>query len=183
VGLVALLKVMPALGGSAALNAISPAAASTDAQVKDAAIRALASWPDFAATKVLLKIASAEDTTQVHNVVAVQGIVRLVKSSDHEPATTRLETAREAWKAARRNEEKKLIISAVASIPVAASADTLRPMLNDANFKTEACIAAVSLAEALVKTDKTAAQALAQSVKDANPSAEVVRKADAVLKK
>jgi hypothetical protein len=116
-------------------------------------------------------------------VVAIQGIVRLVKSSEHESAAARVETAQEAWKSARRNEEKKLLISALASIPSAASANALNPLLTDPNFKTEACLAAVALAESLVKTDKPAAIALAQAVKDANPSAEVVRKADALLKK
>src|SRR5207245_1344093 len=119
----------------------------------------------------------------VHNVVAIQGIVRLVKSSEREPAVARVEVAQQAWKTARRNEDKKLIISALASIPSSASADVLKPFLAESNFKTEACLAAVSLAEALVRTDKPAAKALAQAVKDANPSAEVARKADAVLKK
>jgi HEAT repeat protein len=182
-GLVALFKVLPSLGGDAALSTASTAAESADMQVKDAAIRALANWPDFAATKPLLKIAAADGTTQVHNVVAIQGIVRLVKSSEHESAAARVETAQEAWKSARRNEDKKLLISALASIPSAASANALNPLLTDPNFKTEACLAAVALAESLVKTDKPAAKALAQAVKDANPSAEVVRKADALLKK
>jgi hypothetical protein len=122
-GLVALFKVLPSLGGDAALSAASTATSSSDPKVKDAAIRALANWPDFAATKPLLKIAAADDTTQVQNVVAIQGIARLVKSSEHESAAARVETAQEAWKAARRNEDKKLLISALASIPSAASAD------------------------------------------------------------
>jgi HEAT repeat protein len=182
-GLIALFKVLPSLGGDAALSTASAAAGSSDAQVKDAAIRALANWPDFAAAKPLLKITAIDGTTQVHNVLAIQGIARLVKSSEHESAAARVETAQEAWKAARRNEDKKLLISALASIPSAASAEFLKPLLTDPNFKTEASLAAVSLAETLVKTDKPAAKALAQAVKDANPSSDVARRADAVLKK
>jgi HEAT repeat protein len=182
-GLIAVFKVLPTLGGDSALNVASTAASSTDAQLKDAAIRALASWPDFAATKVLLKIATANDTSQVENVVAIQGIVRLVKASEHEPVAARLEVAQEAWKAARRSEEKKLIISALASIPSAASAEFLKPLLTQGDFKNEACLAAVALAESLVKSDKPAAKALAQAVKDANPSADAAKKADALLKR
>jgi len=171
------------LGGSEAMNAVARSASSPDAEIKDAAIRALASWPDFAATKSLLAIAADPATTQVHNVLALQGVVRLVKSSDHEPIADRLVAAQSAWTAAKRNEEKKLVLSALSSIPSAKSAETIKPLLNDPNFKSEAGIAAVTLAEGLLKTDKPAAKALAQSVKDANPSAETVRKADAVLKK
>ena len=133
--------------------------------------------------KPLLAIAAAPDTTQVHNVLALQGVVRLVKSSDREPAAARLDAAQAAWTAAKRSEEKKLVLSAVASIPLAKSAEIIKPLLNDVNFKTEAGLAGVTLAEGLLKSDKPAAKALAQAVKDANPSGETASKADAILKR
>jgi HEAT repeat protein len=182
-GLAAVFKTLIVLGGGEALNSISQSAASANPEVKDAAIRALANWPDFAAAKSLLAIAAAPNTTQVHNVLALQGVVRLVKSSDHEPAAARLDAAQAAWSAARRNEEKKLVLSAVASIPLAASAEFIKPLLKDPNFKSEAGLAGMALAEGLLKTDKPAAKALAQAVKDASPSAETGGKADAILKK
>ena len=182
-GMAALFKTLPVLGGSAGLSAVSQAIFSTDAVVRDAAIRALANWPDFAATKALLKIAAADDTTQVHNVLAVQGVVRLIKSSDREPAPARLAAAQGAWAAAKRTEEKKQVLSALASIPLAKSAEIIRPLLGDANFKTEAGLAGVALADALLKADKPAAKSLAQAIKDAGISDEISRNADAVLKK
>jgi hypothetical protein len=171
------------LGGGGALNAISQAVFSTDAEVTDAALRALASWTDFAAAKLLLKVAAADETTQVHNVLAIQGVVRLVEASDREPGATRLDAAQAAWAAAKRSEEKKLVLSAVASIPLAKSAEIIKPLLNDPNFKAEAGLAGLTLAEGLLKIDKPAAKALAQAVKDANVSGEAASKADAILKK
>ncbi len=85
--------------------------------------------------------------------------------------------------ATRSDDEKKLVLSALATVPHTKAADTLRPLLTSATLKAEAGFAAVSVAELLVKSDKDAAQALARDVKAANLSREVTRRADSVLRK
>ncbi|HWH70998.1 MAG TPA: HEAT repeat domain-containing protein, partial [Candidatus Sulfotelmatobacter sp.] len=115
------------VGGEEALRAVSQAAASNDEELKDAAIRALANWQEFAATKPLLIVATDPNTKRVHNVLAVQGIARLVKTADKEPTGARLEAVNAAMSIARRDEEKKLLLSAIASIPSAKAAAALQP--------------------------------------------------------
>jgi HEAT repeat protein len=178
-----IFDILAMLGGNEALTAMSQSASSASEEVKDAAIRALANWPDFAAAKPLLAIASDPNAKRVHNVLAIQGVTRLVKVSEKEPAAARLDAALAAMNAARRDEEKKLVLSALASVPHAKAAEAIKPFLNDPNLKTEAGLAGATLAQALVKTDKPAARDLAQALKDANLSAETSRKADAILKK
>ena len=86
-------------------------------------------------------------------------------------------------KSAKRDEEKKLLLSAFAAVPDAKAAEAIKGFLSDPNLKIEAGLAGVTLAETLRKTDKPAARSLAQAIKDAKVSEDLTRKADAVLKK
>lgn len=179
----ALFETLTIVGGSQALTAVSTAAASENQTVKDAAIRALASWPDFAAVQPLLAIATSANVKRIHNVLAVQGVLRLVKSSERESATARLDAAVAAMMAAQRDEEKRLGLSAIAAIPTAQAAEAIKPYLNDAKLRTEAGLAGAALAQTLAKTDEPAAKSLAMAVKDADVSQSATQKAEAVLRR
>jgi HEAT repeat protein len=176
-----LFETLTILGGTEAMNAVAKYASGTNEQVKDAAIRALASWPDFGATQPLLVIAADPNTSRVHSVLAIQAIVRLVKASDKEPAAARVQAAQAAMNACNRDQEKKLVVSAFASVPDAQAAEAIKALLRDPNLKREAGLAGITLAEALSKKDKPAAQALAQAIKEANVSEDLNRKAEAML--
>lgn len=176
-----LFEILAMLGGQEALGSVSLAAASSNEVVKDAAIRALANWPDFPATKALLVIALDPQVKRVHSVLAIQGVARLVKSSDKEPAAARVDAALAAMKAASRDEEKKLLLSALASVPDKRAAEAIRPFLSDPKFQKEAGLAALTLAESLRRSDRPAARELAQAVRDAGLSDDLNRRADAIL--
>ena len=176
-----LFEILAMLGGNEALTTVSLSAASGNEEVKDAAIRALANWPDFPATKALLVIAFDPHVKSVHCVLAVQAVARLVKSADKEPAAARVDAALAAMKIAPRDEEKKLVLSALASVPDKRAAEAIRPYLSDPKLQREAGLAALSLAEALRRSDRSAARELAQAVKDAGLSDDLNRRADAIL--
>jgi HEAT repeat protein len=176
-----LFEILAMLGGKEALTTVSLSAASGNEEVKDAAIRALANWPDFPAIKALLVIAFDPHVKAVHCVLAVQAVARLVKSADKEPAAARVDAALAAMKAAPRDEEKKLLLSALASVPDKRAAEAIRSYLSDPKFQREAGVAAMTLAEALRRSDRSAARELAQAVKDAGLSDDLNRRADAIL--
>jgi hypothetical protein len=178
-----LFEALALLGGNEALTAVSSFAGGSNEEVKDAAIRALANWPDFSAHKALLVITFDPNTQRVHSVLAIQAIARLVQSADKEPAADRLKAAQTAMKSAKRDEEKKLLLSAFASVPDAKAADAIKPFLNYPNLKNEAGLAAMTLAEALPKANRPVARSLAQAVKEAGASAEITQRADALLNK
>ncbi|MFN2165783.1 MAG: HEAT repeat domain-containing protein, partial [Anaerolineae bacterium] len=178
-----LFDVLAMLGGKEALLAVATAAAGSNEATKDAAIRALANWPEFPATRVLLVVAADPNTTRIHNVLAIQGIARLVKAADREPAAARLEAVSAAMKAAKRDEEKKLLLSALASVSDRQAAEAIKPFLGDPRLGQEAGLAALNLAETLRKGDKPAAKDLARAVRSANLSEGLNRKADAFLGK
>lgn len=178
-----IFEILAVLGSPDALPAVSSFAGGSNKETKDAAVRALANWTDFAATKSLLVIATDPNAKRVHSVLAVQAIARLVESSDKEPAAARLKAALAAMNAATRDEEKKLLLSALASVRDSKAGDAIKPFLSNPKYQQEAGLAAVSLAEALRRTDRPAARALAQAVKDAAISDEITRKADAILRR
>ena len=176
-----LFDILAMLGGQEALTSVSQAAGSSNQEVKDAAIRALANWPEFPAARALLVVAFDPHVTRVHCVLAIQGVARLVKSADKEPAAARVDAALAAMKMAPRDEEKKLLLSALASVPDKRAADAIRPYLSDPKFQKEAGLAAMTLAEAMRRSDRPTARELAQAVKDAGLSDGLNRRADAIL--
>jgi hypothetical protein len=182
-GLVSLFDILGALGGTEALTAIETSTSSTNDQVKDAAIRELAGWADFAATKPLLVIAADPKTKLVHGALAIEAVARLVTDSTETPKAARAEAAIAALAASKRPEEKKRVLSALATVPDAKAAAAIKPLLNDPDLRAEADLAGATLAEALVATDKAAAKDLAQAIQAANPSEAISRRAEAILNK
>jgi HEAT repeat protein len=180
---VLLFDTLSALGGSPALTFITKTVSSSDAEASDAALRALAGWSEFAAVNPLLAIASTPDAKPLHKVLALQGIARLVRSADKEAADARLQAVAAGMKAATRDEEKKLLLSAYGSIHDARAAEALKPFLSVPELKSDAGLAVLSLSQSLLKKDKTTAKNLAQAVKAANISDDLNRRADALLKK
>ncbi len=178
-----IFEVLAMLGGKEALDAVTGFAASSRDEVKDAAIRALANWTDFGAAKELLAVAADPNASRVHNALAIQAVARLVKSVDGEPTGARLSAALDAMKAARRDQERKLLLSALASVPDRRAAEAIKPYLREPQLQPDAGLAAMTLAESLRKPDRAAARDLAQAVKEANLSEELTRKADAFLRK
>jgi len=181
--LASLYEILALVGGKEALTAVSIAAGSDNEQVKDAATRALANWPDFPATTPLLVIASALHVSRVHNVLAVQAVARLVKSSDQERAANRVKAALAAIKVAKRDEDKKLLLSALASVPDKSAGEAIKPYLSDPQYQQEAGLAGITLAETLRRTDRPAARDLAQAIKNASISEDLTRRADAILRR
>jgi HEAT repeat protein len=178
-----LLTVVSILGQTAAIDALVQYAGNTNEEIANAAIRALGNWPDFSASQQLLKIASSADFKAAQQSMALQGLARLIESSDTEAPQSRLDAALSALKVSVKPDDKKQLLMALGSVPLPKAADPILEALNDAGLKNEAGVAGAALAEALVSVDKTAAQQLARKVKEANISREINRKADGVLRR
>lgn len=72
-----ILRVLPEVGGDAALRAAVAEAGNTDSRIQTAAVYALSQWPDYAAAEELLRIATTTASKR-HRLLAVDGYVRLV---------------------------------------------------------------------------------------------------------
>ncbi|MEI7899670.1 MAG: ThuA domain-containing protein, partial [bacterium] len=73
----AVLRTLVPLGGEDALAPVKERLGSADATVRDAAVRALAEWPDASAVESLRKVADAPAGDAVHRTLATRALERL----------------------------------------------------------------------------------------------------------
>ncbi len=162
----AILDVLQLLGDTSGLDAVMAAAKSKNETLRDAAIRALCGWSTYGAADSLLAIASDKKQPLKYNVLAMRGIVRLLKSENSVSNATRLDHAKRALAAARSADETRLVISALPSINDTATADLLITYIDDPKTAEEATQAARELAESLKKIDREASRKLLRLVPD-----------------
>ncbi len=197
----ALLGSLPSLGGAAALKAVTDAAQSHDEAVRDAGIRALSEWPEYEAVPALIDIASNAQTPLNSYVLSVRGALRLIALQqpsmgprmgpptgprmgprmDPAEVDSRAVLCMKILDLARRIEEKRQVVAALATLPCERSANRLLELVKDESLKTEAALAAVNLASAMLRTNRQAAQELAQKILEMNVSADINDQANAVL--
>ena len=134
--------------------------------MREDAIRALGEWSDFAAVKPLQAIAGNKDTPLNLHVLALQGIARLVKSSEPEPPESRVEAARQRWNPSAAMTRRRCCCYRPWARAHVKAAGPIKPLLADPNLEKEAGAAAMALAEPLRRTDRKTARDLAQAVKD-----------------
>jgi HEAT repeat protein len=179
-----ILDVMALVGGADSLAAVVKFATTGNDEAKDAGIRALCQWREFSAVKPLLDVLAAPGTKQVHNVLAIQAVCRLVKAEENkDTAQARVDATLAALKAAGRPQEKTQALSALAAIKDRKAADAIIKLLADAATQTDAATAALSLADGLRKQDRGSAKKLAEAVKKANLSPALNKKAEESLNK
>ncbi len=179
----ALCETLAVLGGDQALAFVTQQTSAQDPELQSAAVRALGNWSDFSAMEPLTRIAADPNAKLSHHVLALRGIARLVQSEDQVPAAARIDAALGGLKAAKRAEEKKLLLSALATVPDRRAADAITPYLQDPKVKDDAAVAGLNLAEKLVRADRKTAQALARQIRDANVSDDLNRRADRILRR
>lgn len=161
----ALLRVLSRVASARSLAALRAAAGDADAAVKDAAIRGLASWPDGAALPDLAAIARSAQS-QVHKVLALRGFIRLASQPKVRPAAETVKLLGEALGLAKRTEEKRAVLAALAEVPHAAGLNLAAGCLTDKDLEVEAATAMVRIAKQVRRTDPDAAAAAIQKVMD-----------------
>lgn len=157
-----LLRVLGGLGGDEALKAVRAAAKSGNAEVKDAAIRALVEWPDAGAVQELSRIARTSDEEK-YRVLALRGYVRQVALPSDRPAEETLKMYQEALKIARRAEDKKMVLAGLGSASDPQVLTLVEPFLKDPEMQAEVVATMLSVAKAMADTcPDVAKQAVAE---------------------
>ncbi|MBN2506652.1 MAG: HEAT repeat domain-containing protein [Verrucomicrobia bacterium] len=145
------LSLLPLLGitpGKPALTAVTRALESSHPAVQDAAVRALASWPDASAMAPLLSLARTT-ANPTHAILALRdGCLRLA-AMDETPLATRLELYRHVLDLAKRTEEKKQAVAGLAHVPAVGALDVLRHSAGDAALRNDALRATTRVARQL----------------------------------
>jgi len=144
-----LLRVLSIVGGPEALNAVRAAANDANGLVSDAAVRALCSWKTADAAPDLLALAktSAQPSRKT---AALQGYITLVRD-DSLSAKQKLTMCKQAAELIIRNEDKKLLLGVLGTVPSVEALAMAVTHLNDAATKVEASFAVAAISEKIVE--------------------------------
>jgi HEAT repeat protein len=158
-----------------ALKAIYAALKDPSEDVREAAVRSLAGWPDAAPSETLLTVARTFPDEQ-QKMLALQGYVRMAGMSQNPTAMY----AR-AMQLAERLEEKKLVLGGLGSASSAQALAIVEPYLKDERLRTEAATAAIEIASRLRQEDAARARAALENVVSAIDDPRVRKQAQDVI--
>lgn len=157
-----LLRVLSGIGNDDALAAVSDALGDGSAVVRDAAVRALADWPNAKAAGKLVDVYSTTDN-RTHRVVALRGSVRLLGQGGLSAGET-LAACQTLLQGAKSTQENKLVLARLANVADAAAVEMVEPLLSDNQVKAEAELALAQIARGIMGTSPDEAKAAAQKL-------------------
>ncbi len=159
----ALLRLLPACGDARALAATQADAKSAEVSVRDAAITALADWPDAGAWDVLLTV-YRQPATEANRGQVLRGLVRLAGDMNKQPDTKLVERYRELLAGAKGDADLKLILSAVSDAAHPDALALVLPLLDKPGVRAEAEVAIRKIAEAVKDQNPQAARDALQRI-------------------
>jgi len=159
-----LVTVLGWIGGEKPLEAVRGALKAEDAEVRMAAIRALANWPDAAPLEDLLAIASAEENLKA-KVLVLRGIARQAPLAKDQPRAKVAEVLAKAMGLATRPDEVKVLLAALVEAPSPAGLKAALPHLKDVATRNEAAMAVVKIATGLRPSHRAEVAAAIEQVR------------------
>lgn len=177
----ALLGVLGKIGGEQAWGAVRKAIDDPRLAVKDAAFRALSDWPETTRAQQILELArSAADLT--HHVLAIRAAIRLSAMDEQSAVSQRVINLSAIAKAARRADEKRLVVAKLGEIGDSASVAVLLVSASDPELALDAQAALLAVADKLAASKPEIARMAVQSVMMKGPTVELQRRGEEVLK-
>jgi HEAT repeat protein len=177
----ALLRVLGVIGGTDALNAVRSAANDSNARVRAAAIRVLCAWKTADAAPDLLALAKGSQNSS-QKTAALRGYISLVRD-ENLPTEEKLAMCKNAAVLIERNEEKKLLLGVLGTIPTAEALSMAMAHLDDPATRNEASFAAIAIGEKIVEQKPGEVADAMQKVMQATKNRNVTRRARAILNK
>lgn len=141
----AVLRTLRAAGGPAALAAVTAAVKDPDKETHLAAIRALSEWQTADAVPALLDLARTSDG-QVEQILGLRGCLAIAARAAV-PAPERAKACREAAPLVQRDDERRLLLGALAALADPALLDLVIPCLDQPGVKQEAVATTLAIAE------------------------------------
>ncbi|MFO8012944.1 MAG: HEAT repeat domain-containing protein [Phycisphaerae bacterium] len=175
-----LLRVLGGIGGEAALAAVTDALDARQEGVRDAAVRALGSWPDASAVPALLGLVKKTDD-RTYRVVALRGAARLLAKGAGVPSDDVLQPYKDLMALSERPEDKKLVLAGLADVPHPEALRMAVDSLDNKAVQGEAAMAAVKIGEAVMGSAPKAVAAAMEQVVKAAPNDATKKQARQVL--
>jgi len=177
----ALLRVLGVIGGTNALKAVRAEVNNPNTQVRAAAIRVLCAWKTADAAPDLLALAQSSPNSS-RKTAALRGYISLVRDESL-PTREKLAMCKNATVLIERNEEKKLLLGVLGTVPAAEALSMAMAHLDDPATSNEASFAAVAIAEKIVEQKPGEVADAMQKVMRATKNRNVTRLARTILNK
>jgi len=175
-----LLRVLGSIGGAKALAAVTDALGAKQDGVRDAAVRALGSWPDASAVPALIGLAKKSDN-RTYQVVALRGAARLLAKGAGVPSAETLATYKDLMAMVARPEDAKLVLAGLADVPHPDALQMAVECLDNQAVRGEAAMAAVKIGEAVMGSAPQAVASAMERVVKAAPNDATRKQAKQVL--
>jgi len=154
----ALLRVLKGIATEKALEAVQAALKDSDAKVQEAAVRALAEWPDARPLAALRNVCRTTQSDSMR-IVALRGCVRMLGLGEGLAAADTMTAYADMMALAKRPEEKRLVLAALGGVAHPAALAMIQSCMADDAVKAEASLAAVSAARAMMGAYRDEAKA------------------------
>ena len=175
---IALLRILRNTQAPRALQTIRAAVKDSNTQVADEAVSLLCGWPTADALGDVLKLAGTASDPKTR-ILALRGAIRLIPLQAVS-VDKKLAGFKQILPLMQRNEEKKLLLGALAGINSPAAVEMILPHLDNAATNAEAATAILGIAENILKGGNVAKQ---QAAKLINPLEKIAAGANAALAK
>lgn len=176
-----LIRILGGIGGEKALAAAKKALDAENEDIRDAAVRSLASWPDAAAAPLLLDIFQTTEN-KVHHVLALRGLVQVLGTArDLSPAETAGMYGK-AFEKVETMEETKMLLGGLGEAAHPKALELVAPYLQRDAVRSEAEMAAVSIAEAIMSSARGEAVATLKKLASGAKNGGVRKRAARLLK-
>jgi len=176
-----LLRVLSVIAGTNALAAVRTAVGDSVPQVRADAIRALCAWRTADAAPDLLALAKGSPNPS-EKTAALRGYINLVRD-ENLSTEKKLAMCKEAAALIQRDEEKKLLLGVLATVPAAEALSMAEAALDNPATKDEASFAVVAISEQIVEQNSAEVADALRKVLQATDNKDVIRRARAILKK
>jgi len=147
-----LLRVLGRIGDSSALPTLRTALSAREAEIQDAAIRALSDWPTAEPVPDLLKVAQTAENAR-YKTLALRGFVRLLGLESSRSAEETIDLYKKAMELAGDAQEKKRVLSGLASAKSVAALNMAAQYLDDLPLHLGAESATVQIAQGVYGSD------------------------------
>jgi len=145
-----LYRTLGKIGDDSSLPLLRAALKDENPDIKDAAVRALAEWPDITAREDILAIAR-NSPVLVHKVLAFQAYVRMIGLEPYQAPEGAVLKLKEILNLAGRPEEKKLVLGTLPNFACPEALAVAKSLLSDEAVKEEAQAAMDEITEKLEK--------------------------------
>lgn len=145
-----ILKLFVQTPTDSALQTVKSALKDSNAAISEAAARSLCEWQSAVAIDDILNLASASENETI-KILAIRGSVRLLDQSDFQPER-KTSYLRKALDLSKREEEKKIVLSALGNCPTVDALKMASNFLSTPTLKNEAAAALIAVGQKLAKT-------------------------------